>query len=315
MEMGSYNDHDGSGLAKGPTRESETFDSGSIYVPDVAEGHRYETDDPDVALRDSWQTQSGARFSALDTTRTDVQRTKGAGMNSQAYIGAEPPSPGSPLPAVVVTPSESHYNPASHPVGRAPIVRNVGTVSNYSRPVRVPSLAESDSESRYSGDLDRDSVYNNDEQPRIYNVNTNNYHQYSHDERGMDPRSRTRHNSSSVPVLETADILDPESKRRVLERNMPSSSSSSSFPRGTSPLPTSSSTLRAASPSRFGEASASPLTSRTPSPSYPYSANTPSSRSRSPLPTPPSSQPSSTSLVPAGIYPESKSESRLVSYT
>lgn len=190
MDMGDDNPRDvfaRDGRDSFDSRNSNIYD---IYAPDAQQRFKYDEDqnsslDSASALRDSWQSGS-----VQDLGKRSINQSALRNVEGQQYVPVfapeEPSSPSSPVPAVVITSPDDLVPRAG---GRVPIVRNVGAVSNYSRPVRGLS---GEPENRNSG--------------------------YNSEETMMIP-GRPRHNSSAAPVLD-ADVFDPESKRRVLERNI-----------------------------------------------------------------------------------------------
>ncbi|KAF8824042.1 hypothetical protein HHX47_DHR9000438 [Lentinula edodes] len=196
MDMGDDNPRDvfaRDGRDSFDSRNSNIYD---IYAPDAQQRFKYDEDqnsslDSASALRDSWQSGS-----VHDLGKRSINQSALRNVEGQQYVPVfapeEPSSPSSPVPAVVITSPDDLVPRAG---GRVPIVRNVGAVSNYSRPVRGSSGEPED----------RNSGHNSEGTMMI--------------------PGRPRHNSSAAPVLD-ADVFDPESKRRVLERNINSASPS-----------------------------------------------------------------------------------------
>ncbi|KAJ3770345.1 hypothetical protein FB446DRAFT_171704 [Lentinula raphanica] len=231
---------DGYGRDSFDSRTNSNIYNSYIYAPDAQQRFRYddEGDSPlesASALRDSWQSgpvhdhDHGLGQAALRNMEGQ-QYHYARGDSFVVEEPDEPSSPSSPVPAVVVTSPESAM-PMPRAGGRVPIVRNVGAVSNYSRPVRGPSESEEwETQNRNSVSEHRVSHHIHDHEDPTIMITT------------MNSSARPRHNSSAAPILD-AEVFDPESKRRVLERNMsknrrrvdadagsPSSISSSSFP-------------------------------------------------------------------------------------
>jgi hypothetical protein len=239
-------------------RSSDVYTAQFRY-DDVDSDSNYSRSAP---LRDSWQTQGPRQPERSSLTSRYTATT------IPDEIPSIPSSPTSPLPSVVVTspdyPGDSSNSSAARTF-RQPIMRTVGAVSNYSRPVRPINSTDSISDANHGGGSGSgDGQYSN----------ASNY--YVQDGPGVGGigtvKTRTRHNSSSVPILEE-DILDPDAKRRVLERNRSNFGySPAGSARSTSPYQHSSNTSRGASPSP------SPSLSPSPSPSpIPFRANSPSS--------------------------------------
>ncbi|KAF5382876.1 hypothetical protein D9757_007287 [Collybiopsis confluens] len=194
------------------------------FTPDVELQQRFQyaednnqdyASNPGSALRDSWQSGSQG-IAGNNRTISHVEHSYYPAFESESES-----TPSSPIPALVVTsPDYPEYSSSASAAGRTPIVRNAGTVSNYSRPVLA------------SGTAAGDPVYTSgDSDSRTNEMRSPSPNQ---------PPPRARHASSSAPILHP-EHLDPDAKRRVLERNLGRRA------RGESPTPSSSPSAHTAS--------------------------------------------------------------------